>query len=394
MATNVVILLPNVIDSNNNSYNYPFSLDSGVNYYPGTYQLVFTNLGNGLVFEPPFFSKVINSTTDIFDFGTQTGVQIRQMLGNFYVGVYSISITYVASQGYSGNYITFTKLRLFDDQVQSQIYMTPSYISSQIPVTTIDFSFYQNAPTSTFFNTGQYIVNLYIQLNPNPVYSDTFQNTQSGLNVLDVSLNGLNINSPTDFYVELLLDSSPLGIQNPGLQANVFCYLHGTKILLEDRTYVAIENLKIGQKLHTFKDGSLSIKYIAKRKMTFSKSNNDLKKLYVYKKGDVQSSELSPLPFEDLVVTGGHSLLVDTLDPLSMQKLHKYWGKKTPKIHDKFLLLSCCSSECSVYDKEGEFYIYQIVLDTEDSSKQFGIYANGVLSETMSLDFYKNNFKA
>jgi hypothetical protein len=81
-------------------------------------------------------------------------------------------------------------------------------------------------------------------------------------------------------------------------------------------------------------------------------------------------------------MTGGHSSLVDELTPEQI-KNSKKWRKVMVKTEGKYLLLACVDERTRVYEKEGNYQICNLILDDEDKKKNFGIYANGILVESM-----------
>jgi len=162
-------------------------------------------------------------------------------------------------------------------------------------------------------------------------------------------------------------------------QINVNCFLKGTEILTST-SYVAIENLKIGDEIQTYKNGIKKIKYISKRK--FKNSNT----LYS------QICKITNLPNQtkDLFITGGHAILVDELSMYEKEKTLKYWNE-LQMIDDKYLLLACISD----YEKLNDnniYELYHLILENDDINKQYGIYANGVLTESMNEKCYTSMF--
>ena len=63
------------------------------------------------------------------------------------------------------------------------------------------------------------------------------------------------------------------------------------------------------------------------------------------------------------------------------------------KIDDKFLLMAFADERFEkVYDNK-EYELYQIILEHSDNSGRYGVYANGLLSETMSLNTFNRKKK-
>ena len=58
------------------------------------------------------------------------------------------------------------------------------------------------------------------------------------------------------------------------------------------------------------------------------------------------------------------------------------------KIDDKYMLLACSSKLFKQIKEIKSFTYYHLVLEEEDGDKQFGIWANGILTETISKKSY------
>lgn len=164
-----------------------------------------------------------------------------------------------------------------------------------------------------------------------------------------------------------------LGLQPP-------CFNYGTQILTLDvdmkPKYIPIQELKPGMIVSTYFYGPRKISMIGYSKML---NNPDKWRMCMYKmvkKGDM---------IDDLIITGGHSILVDnppTGDELVKQK--QYWGNKQYKIRDKYKILSSVSRDFEQIKTHDVFTYYHLVLEHTDPEYQFGIWANGVLTESQS----------
>ena len=96
-----------------------------------------------------------------------------------------------------------------------------------------------------------------------------------------------------------------------------------------------------------------------------------------------------PEVFEDLVITGCHSILVDNFkDDEQVEKTRKLLGD-IYSTDDKWRLPACIDERCLHYEKEGTFTIYHLALDNDDYYMNYGIYANGLVVETCSKRFLK-----
>jgi hypothetical protein len=170
--------------------------------------------------------------------------------------------------------------------------------------------------------------------------------------------------------------------------ANAVCFNKGTKILCLnsnfEEEYIEIENLKRGDLVKTFKHGYRKIDLIASGNVI---NNPDSKTNAMYKMVKTETNGL----FEDLILTGGHSILVDKLsDDDNAEQIRMKWGEQ--KIDDKSLLLACVSKDFQrIQDKE-IYYYYHFILENsgDDHNDRYGVYANGILTETPVKRYFVN----
>lgn len=172
--------------------------------------------------------------------------------------------------------------------------------------------------------------------------------------------------------------STPLTIQ---------CFVKGTEILIKQKEpleleyYECVENLQIGDLVKTINHTYMPIKHI-------------LKKTFVNDNIIHQIHKISNLPNQtkDMWITGGHSLLVNELTEEQREKTLKYWSQPQ-KIGDKFLLLTCCNEHAEKINDNETYELFHLVLENNGEMKQaFGIYANGIETETMSEQAYLENY--
>jgi len=175
--------------------------------------------------------------------------------------------------------------------------------------------------------------------------------------------------------------------QGVWINTSPLCYGENTRILClidEEEKYVNISDITVGTLVKTYKFGYKPVKYINSfNHFTFS-SLNPIDS--IYKMND-----------SDLIITGGHSILVDELTEEESDKIIKYNFSNT--ILDKKLLLACCSDKFTLLDNFGEVIkLFHIVLENDNINDHYGIYVNDdILSESCSefafLNFLKNNEK-
>jgi len=158
--------------------------------------------------------------------------------------------------------------------------------------------------------------------------------------------------------------------------------MKGTKILCkidEIEQYMNIEELKPKTLIKTYLHGYKELKILAYNKFK-NTANPKAKKIYkLYKLSKEKNSKL----IEDLYVSGQHSILVDKLDKQQIDMTKQQW-KILQKIDDKFLLMAWVSNDFEEINDDNEYELFQIILLDDNEKKQFGIWENGILSESMS----------
>jgi hypothetical protein len=162
---------------------------------------------------------------------------------------------------------------------------------------------------------------------------------------------------------------------------NIVCFKKGTKILCENDVYIPIEELKINDLVKTYKQGYQKIIKIAHSRLC-DYVQSAYNQMYTY------SRESNPDLIEDLHLTGGHSLLLDTLTDEESNDMKKIHWPTTEEymVEDKFKLLACFSHKLHI-STEQNAEIYHLTLEPPENAKPsyvYGIYANGILVESCS----------
>jgi hypothetical protein len=146
------------------------------------------------------------------------------------------------------------------------------------------------------------------------------------------------------------------------------CFNEGTIILCAvdgEEIYIPIEKLKRGDQVKTYKQGTRSILAIGKGSMVNDPSEPKRCMYKLPKTGNMT---------DDLILTGGHALLVDEA-PKGLQF----------KIEDKFFSFAENDKRCIKMENTETYTYYNLCFDNEgDKDARFGIWANGVLCETPS----------
>jgi hypothetical protein len=52
-------------------------------------------------------------------------------------------------------------------------------------------------------------------------------------------------------------------------------------------------------------------------------------------------------------------------------------------------LLSCNNEKAILYEEEGIFTVYHLALENESEFGEYGIFANGLLTESCNIHFFK-----
>jgi len=168
--------------------------------------------------------------------------------------------------------------------------------------------------------------------------------------------------------------------------ADTPCFNEGTKILCLNKNfeekYVPIEKLRKGDIVKSYKHGYRKIDLIGKGIMI---NNSNINNNRMYKMIKTEKNGL----IKDLLITGGHSILVDDLGSLKEEN-EKIIGEV--KIDDKYLLLASVSKDFIKIKENKEFTYYHFVLENNgDDNERFGVWANGILTETTSRNHFVNH---
>ena len=165
------------------------------------------------------------------------------------------------------------------------------------------------------------------------------------------------------------------------------CFNEGTKIHslnknLEEE-YIPIENLRKGDFVKSYQHGYKKIDLIGKNHMI---NNPNRFNECMYKMEKTEENGL----IEDLIVTGGHSILVDDLGKHKEQNDLLFGG--TQMICDKYLLLSAVSKQFIKLENTNLYTYYHFILKNDgDNDKRYGVWANGILTETPSKNQFTNH---
>ena len=161
------------------------------------------------------------------------------------------------------------------------------------------------------------------------------------------------------------------------------CFLHDTKILT-DKGYVKIQSLRKGDRIQTLNHGFVPIDMIGFKHMYHPAQKERIAdQLYKY------SSATHPEIFEDLVITGCHSILIEEFtDSKQRDKTNEVLGDIFIT-DNKYRLPACVDENSKIYETPGKYTIYHLALENHDYYMNYGVFANGLLVETTSKRYMK-----
>jgi hypothetical protein len=168
------------------------------------------------------------------------------------------------------------------------------------------------------------------------------------------------------------------------------CFNEGTKILCLNKNfeeeYIPIEYLKKGDLVKSYKHGYRKIDLIGKKIMI---NNPDRFNECMYKILKTHNNELT----EDLIMTGSHSILVNDLGNLEKENNRLLNTRRSQKIDDKYLLLTAMLKDAIKLENTNLYTYYNFILENNgDDNERFGIWANGILTETPPKNMFIKYF--
>jgi hypothetical protein len=158
--------------------------------------------------------------------------------------------------------------------------------------------------------------------------------------------------------------------------SNILCLINN------EETYVKVQDLKPNMLVKTCEDSYVPIDTIGWFHLVNEIDNENRHPDGLYE----LSTEKYPELTENLVLTGRHSILVDTL---KKEHLNNYKFARHIKLYNKHKL-PCVANENAKPYKNGTYKIWSFCLQTEDETKNYGIYANGLLVESTNKRDVKN----
>ena len=197
---------------------------------------------------------------------------------------------------------------------------------------------------------------------------------------LSLGVNYLRINDPYN-----LIDISVNAINlSPcfGENSQILTYCQQDNL----EKYKKICKLRAGDLVKTYEHGYVPIELIGFSEINHPSNQKERIRQQLY----VCSPNQYPEIFEDLILTGCHSILIDMFkseqEYIDTRKVN---NGRLFATDNKFRLPACVDERAIVYDKPGTYTIYHLALKNTDPLMNYGIYANGLLVETCSIRFMK-----
>jgi hypothetical protein len=146
--------------------------------------------------------------------------------------------------------------------------------------------------------------------------------------------------------------------------------------------YIMIEQLSKGMLVKTLRDGYVPIEYISTRKII--NPLNDIRTINrMYRIPKENYSILT----DDLYITGGHSILVCNILP---NDLTNNEIRNIKYCDNMQRLLTYINKKAETLSGNNIYTIYHLALKNNNKDKSYGIYANGLLVESCSINKIKD----
>jgi hypothetical protein len=170
-------------------------------------------------------------------------------------------------------------------------------------------------------------------------------------------------------------------------EPGVICFKEGTKILCKinrQDVYIPVENIEEGTLVKTYKNGYKKCKFCMKE-LLHNKKEHSINNLFKL------SKHINTNLFEDLFITGSHSMLYDNLsekEEEAMNKLLSLYNSTfdigiSNKIEDKYKLIAYYDKSFTEIRKDINVNIYHLVLEGDNKHRNYGIWANGIITESI-----------
>lgn len=164
------------------------------------------------------------------------------------------------------------------------------------------------------------------------------------------------------------------------------CFKEDTQILT-DKGYVPVQNLRTGDLVQTVSHGFQPIFGIGSKDIAHLALRDDRIKDQLYVCSPNRFSQVTPA--EPLVITGCHSILEKEFVSQQQREDTIAVNGKIYVTDNHYRIPACVHHKTDVYPVAGKYTIYHFALENDESTKNYGVYANGLLVETCSKRYFR-----
>jgi len=298
-------------------------------------------------------------------------------VGNSYFYVFDGSSTYLQQiDSTTGTTASLSGLGGGGGQYAGYIYSPPGSIVTGYSYNSINYLFVATSSGSSYYAIDSYQLNsVTYPTAPQIAYkSSTIFNFQEAVINMSLYNNTLYTLSTANSFGTQYYKTYQLSIT---VSDAPICFLKGTYIYTKDG-YRLIETLKKGDLVNTFKDNYVAIDTIVEEEM-YHDATKERNKSQLYKLSYPEYPQL----LKELYITGAHSVLVGKLTDKQKELIVKDYGKTfATDLFDR--LPAYLDEKAKVHDVSGTYTIYHLSLENENMYSNYGIYANGLLVESLS----------
>ena len=222
------------------------------------------------------------------------------------------------------------------------------------------------------------------QHNLTTIGTTIFANTPLLSEVIYYRTNDFDDLSVASQNLQLQISSDPTYVYVP---IPILCFKSNSKILTFNLTknieeYVMVQYLRIGDLVKvTTNWGEYKKIYNIKKSKIYNPGHSEriVDRLYV-----CNTYNFKDTLFEDLIITGAHSLLVPQLNNSYRTRIIKEYGVIFTT-DGNYRLPAFIDDRTVPFSEEGNFDIYHFALENENVLSNYGVYANGLLVESVSI---------
>ena len=175
------------------------------------------------------------------------------------------------------------------------------------------------------------------------------------------------------------------------------CFIKGTMIKIKknnNEIEEKIENLNIGDLVKTSNNEYKKISFIG---YNYLSKDNYMLNVRLLKQNKIYHN----VPNQDLLLTAGHSILFNELSNYLINEKYNINEYPVNETIEKFVKIK--TDHCALFQNINEsdivhklnetqkLYFYHFSLQDENNDKQYAIYANNVLCETMSYNYINHS---